>query len=104
MLPHNLKNDTYTPTRTYKFIASLVYRLYKHFTKNIDNKRKQEQLCLLPPKVSPSHKEIKVFKSNATPIMTRLVKKKKKNSKKGAKEEKYVVISTISCVTAIRSI
>lgn len=75
MLPHNLKNDTYTTTHTYKFTAPLVYRLYKHVNKNTATRGRKNN-CGCFPKVSLSHKEIKVFKSNATPIMTRLGKKK----------------------------
>lgn len=55
--------------------APLVHRLYKRITKNTATRgSKKNRGCF--PKISLSHKEIKVFKSNATPIMTRLVKKK----------------------------
>lgn len=61
---------------TYKLTAPLIYRLYKHITKNTTRGSKNNWGCF--PKVLLSHKEIKVFKSNAPPIMTRLIKKKNK--------------------------
>lgn len=78
-----MKNYTYTTTQTYKLTAPLVCRLYKHITKNTAT-RGSKNNCGCFPKVSLSHKEIKVFKSNATSIMTQLTLQKYQN--KGEKK------------------
>lgn len=89
----NLKMISILPHIHTKLTAPLVYKLYKHITKNTAT-RGSKKNCGCFPKVSQSHKEIKVFKNNATPIMTRFVKKKRGGEKKDG------VFSSISCVTA----
>lgn len=78
----NLKMISILPHIHTKLTAPRVYKLYKHITKNTAT-RGSKKNCGCFPKVSQSHKEIKVFKNNATPIMTRLVKKKRGGGEKG---------------------
>lgn len=78
--------------------TSLLHLWSTGFTRTLPGTPQQEEARTT---VAASLKEIKVFKSNATPIMTRLVKKK--NSRQEEKKKKNTLSSPAFLVSQLHS-